>query len=82
MSAPVNPRYAAFVSSFGRDPSLSGVQAWQREQGNVPFMTWIGKCRRTASAPAVVNGNVADHDAFTAHCWQVARDDAMARFAA
>lgn len=73
----IQPRFAAFMASHGRDD----YAAFNNTLNRCDFMAWISRCKSTASAPAVVGSQVADQDAFTAHCWQVARDDVMGRAA-
>jgi hypothetical protein len=74
----LNTRWEAFMASFGR----ADHDTFNTTMNRCDFMAWIARCK--ASAPAAVKafGHIADHDAFTAHCWQVAREDALRRFPA
>jgi hypothetical protein len=72
----IQPRYAAWLTSLGLPVSAAGVSAVGECFGplrNVEFMLWIAACKRSAPAGVRSLDGIADHDAFTAHCWQVAR---------
>lgn len=73
----IQPRFAAFMGSRGS----SDFATFNTTKNRADFMAWIARCKNTAPTAAVANGRVVDHDAFTAHCWQVARDDVMGRAA-
>lgn len=70
-------RFAAFAASFGRtDP------AFNTKANRIAFLSWIAGNKNSAPRIAVAGGRIVDHDAFTAHCWTVARDDLLRRFPA
>ncbi|WP_103729013.1 hypothetical protein [Novosphingobium sp. HII-3] len=71
----IQPRFAAFMASHGR----TDFENFNTTVNRADFMAWIGRCKRTAPVAAVANDRVVSQDAFTAHCWQVARDEIMAR---
>lgn len=82
----IQPRYAAWLGSLGLPISEEGVSAVRQRFGalrNIEFGTWIRGCM--ASAPRgqgiIVNGGVADHEAFTEHCWKTAFGDILGRAA-
>ena len=78
MSEAYQPRYAAFLASLGRTDEGATAKPMLMQ-----FMTdFIPRCRRTAPPEAYQNGHIVNHDAFTAHCWAVARDDLLKGFPA
>ena len=79
-AANIQPRYAAWLGSLGLPVSEDSIEVVRHRFGalrNIEFGTWIRKC--LASAPRdqgiIVNGIIADHSAFTEHCWKVAFAD-------
>ena len=73
----IQPQYAAWLGSLGFSCSEDGIAAARERFGalrNIEFGIWIRRCM--ASAPRdqamIVNGGVADHPAFTEHCWKEA----------
>lgn len=78
----INPRMAAFLASHGRDQTYDVAVSFSRAHSNAGFMAFIARAKRTAAKWIVWNDRVVDQDAFTAHCWNVARDDLLGRFPA
>ncbi|EQB03885.1 hypothetical protein [Sphingobium sp. HDIP04] len=75
------PRYAAWLASLGLPVSGSSLAEVRARFGllrNIEFMIWIRRCLATAPKGTLINGSVADHDAFTAHCWKQASADCLA----
>lgn len=66
------PRFAAFAASFGRTDAAFNTKA-----NRIAFLSWIALAKASAPVAAVMNGRVVDHDAFTAHCWDMARCDLL-----
>lgn len=74
----LNTRWEAYMAAFGR----TDHSAFNTTSHRAGFMAWIAHCKALAPASIRRGDHITDHEAFTAHCWQVAREDALRRFPA
>lgn len=72
------PRFAAFLASYGRTDSYANTTAMRA----LFICDFIPRAMRTAPSGMFSGKHITDHDAFTAHCWTMARNDLLERFPA
>jgi hypothetical protein len=79
----VQPRMAAWVQSLGMDVTNANAVRALRSHGSWGFTAFINRVKADARKAGIldIGDRIIDHDAFTEHCWQTARNEACVAFA-